>query len=161
MPQLVIRPFMAAENAVHFDLRQGRTETGTALCSAAVNLGDGRSWRINPILVGGLQEHPALNAVGSQRVKDQRRADTALEPAGCVMSFDSDPKSPFDLDLRPVEAPGGEADLRMFFVLPALDILLGVPAFGQRDPIALPGARRPLNGWAEFGSARARGFTLH
>lgn len=76
------------------------------------------------------------------------------------MSFDSDPKSPFDLELRPV-ASGSEAGVRAFVLLPALDALLGAPAFGQRSPISLPGSQRPADGWAEFGSVRARGFTVH
>jgi hypothetical protein len=77
------------------------------------------------------------------------------------MSFDSDPKSPFDLDLCPVETAGGEADFRMLFVLPALDTLLGAPTFGRNSPIRLRGGQSPADGWARFGSVRARGFTLH
>jgi len=77
------------------------------------------------------------------------------------MSFDSDPKSPFDLALRPVESSGTETGVRAFVLLPGLDALLGAPAFGHQSPIALPGCQRPADGWTQFGSVRSRGFTLH
>ena len=77
------------------------------------------------------------------------------------MSFDSDPKSPFDLELRPVASGSAAGGVRVFVLLPTLDALLGTPAFGQGIPISLPGSQRPADGWAEFGSVRARGFTVH
>jgi hypothetical protein len=77
------------------------------------------------------------------------------------MSFDSDPESPFGLALRPVESSGSETGVRTFVLLPGLDALLRAPAFGHQSPIALPGCQRPADGWAQFGSVRARGFTLH
>jgi hypothetical protein len=40
------------------------------------------------------------------------------------MSFDSDPESPFDLALRPVESAGSGTGVRAFVQLPGLDILL-------------------------------------
>jgi len=67
------------------------------------------------------------------------------------MSFDSDPKSPFDLALRPVGSSGTETGVRAFVLLPGLDALLGAPAFGHQSPIALPGSQRPADGWAQLG----------
>jgi len=71
-------------------------------------------------------------------------------------------KSRPHLELRPV-APGRDepAEMRVYVLVPSLEELLGAPDFGRRDPIFLPGHRRPLDGWAIFGSARERGFTLH
>jgi hypothetical protein len=84
------------------------------------------------------------------------------EPAGCVMSFDNDPNSPFDPPLRPGEAAASDAgDVRVFVMLPALDVLLQTPAFGRPCPISVPDNQRPTDGWTQFGSVRARGFTVH
>jgi hypothetical protein len=78
------------------------------------------------------------------------------------MSFESDPESPFERALRPGDAAASDAaDVRVFVVLPALDVLLRAPAFGRHSPISLPGAPPPADGWTQFGSVRARGFTVH
>jgi hypothetical protein len=79
------------------------------------------------------------------------------------MSFDSDPKSPFDPELRSGEAASADAgDVRVLVVVPAIEVLLRAPAFAQQRPIALS-ALGPtvIDGWAEFGPVRARGFTIH
>ena len=64
-----------------------------------------------------------------------------------------------DLTLRPVEA-AGDADVRVYVLLPTLQELLGRSDFGRRDAIVLPGHRRPLDGWALFGTPRERGLLL-
>jgi hypothetical protein len=79
---------------------------------------------------------------------------------GRAMSLDFDPRSALDLVLRPA-APAQDGVTRVFVLLPTLSELLGEPAFGLRDPIVLPGHGRPFSGWALFGTARERGFTLH
>jgi hypothetical protein len=76
------------------------------------------------------------------------------------MSLDFDPRS-LHLELRPVRNSGDAAPTRVFVLLPTLAELLGEPFFGHVDPIVLPGHPRPLTGWALFGTARERGFTLH
>jgi hypothetical protein len=77
------------------------------------------------------------------------------------MNLDFDPRS-LHLELRPVRPSGDDAaPARVFVLLPTLAELLGEPFFGQVDPIVLPGHPRPLTGWALFGTARERGFTLH
>jgi len=78
---------------------------------------------------------------------------------GRAMSLDFDPRSSLDLVLRPAAAHDGVT--RVFVLLPTLSELLGETAFGLRDPIVLPGHVRPLSGWALFGTARERDFTLH
>jgi len=76
------------------------------------------------------------------------------------MSLDFDPRCSLDLVLRPA-ATAHDGMTRVFVLLPTLPELLGEAAFGLRDPIVLPGHARPRNGWALFGTARERGFTLH
>jgi hypothetical protein len=76
------------------------------------------------------------------------------------MSLDFDPRS-LQIELRPVRRSGDATPGRVFVLLPTLSELLGEPFFGHRDPIVLPGHARPLTGWALFGPARERGFTLH
>jgi hypothetical protein len=70
------------------------------------------------------------------------------------------PKLSPDLTLYPVESSDG-ADVQVYVLLPTLQELLGRPEFGRRDGIFLPGHRRPLDGWALFGTPRQRGFVLH
>jgi hypothetical protein len=68
------------------------------------------------------------------------------------MTIGTTRKALLDLTLRPVgNSCGDPADLRVYVLLPSLDELLGRPGFGRRDPIFLPGHRRPLDGWALFG----------
>jgi len=62
------------------------------------------------------------------------------------------------LTLRAAEGSGGEA---VYVLLPTLSELLGVPGFGARDAICLPGAPRPIDGWTLFGMPRRRGVVLH
>jgi hypothetical protein len=69
-------------------------------------------------------------------------------------------RSVLHFELRPVAA-GGDADARVYVLLPSLEELLGQPDFGRRDPIFLPGHARPLDGWALFGGVRERGLVLH
>jgi hypothetical protein len=76
------------------------------------------------------------------------------------MSFAFSPKFSSDLTLRPVESSGG-ANVRVYVLLPTLQELFGLPDFGRRDAIFLPGHRRPLDGWALFGTPRERGLVLH
>lgn len=65
-------------------------------------------------------------------------------------------------ELRRVATPEGlDRETRVYVLLPDLDELLGVPGFGRRDPICLPGSQRPLDGWALFGSGRDQGWALH
>jgi hypothetical protein len=72
------------------------------------------------------------------------------------------PKPLLELELRPVEAPAhASAGACVFVLLPTLGELLGKPGFGSRDPICLPGATRPVDGWMLFGSAGERGWTIH
>jgi hypothetical protein len=67
-----------------------------------------------------------------------------------------------DVELRRVEASvAGGADVCVYVLMPTLQELLGRPDFGRRDPIFLPGHRRPLGGWAIFGAVRDRGLALH
>ncbi len=62
-------------------------------------------------------------------------------------------------ELRPVAAPAEMGpDARAYVLLPSLDEILGVPGFAAADPIVLPGASRPLDGWALFGRG---GWVLH
>jgi hypothetical protein len=49
-------------------------------------------------------------------------------------------------------------DARAYVLLPSLDEILGVPGFAAADPIVLPGASRPLDGWTLFGRG---GWVLH
>jgi hypothetical protein len=78
------------------------------------------------------------------------------------MSFDSDPESPFDQALRPGDTAASDAgEVRFLVLLPSLEVLLDAPEFGRHSPIALPGSPPPIDGWAQFGSVRARGFTVH
>ena len=66
------------------------------------------------------------------------------------------------LALRPAaKAVADDADVRVYVLLPSLGELLGEPGFGCRNPIVLPGHRRPLDGWALFGTVRERGLPLH
>ena len=65
-----------------------------------------------------------------------------------------------DLTLRPVPSAGG-GDVRVYVLLPTLQELLGRADFGRRNAIVLPGHRRPLDGWALFGSVRERALTRH
>jgi hypothetical protein len=66
-------------------------------------------------------------------------------------------KALLDLTLCPVRTSGaGDDDVRVYVLLPTVDELLGRPGFGRRDPIFLPGHRRPLDGWAIFGAVRGR-----
>jgi len=67
-----------------------------------------------------------------------------------------------DLPLRRVApAAGDPVDMAAYLLLPSLEELLARPGFGLRDPIFLPGCRRPLDGWGIFGPIGARGITLH
>lgn len=75
------------------------------------------------------------------------------------MSFGLERKSFLDLELRRVATEGEET--AVYVLLPTLEELLGEPDFGRRNPIFLPGCERPLDGWAIFGSLRARGIVLH
>jgi hypothetical protein len=79
------------------------------------------------------------------------------------MSFDSDPKSPFDPEPRPGEAAATDAgDGRLLLAVPSVEVLLRAPAFAGQSPIALSALPpRLADGWAEFGPVRARGFTIH
>lgn len=54
-------------------------------------------------------------------------------------------------------APDGT---RVIVLLPDLETLLGVSSFSSADAIFLPGAPRPLTGWALFDHTRAR-ITAH
>jgi hypothetical protein len=75
------------------------------------------------------------------------------------MTIGTPRKALLDLTLRLVgNSCGDPADLRVYVLLPSLDELLGQPGFGRRDPIFLPGHKRPLDGWALFGR---RGPELH
>ncbi|MCZ7659122.1 MAG: hypothetical protein M5U07_15320 [Xanthobacteraceae bacterium] len=62
-------------------------------------------------------------------------------------------------ELRPVEAPAEMGPgARAFVLLPTLEEILGIPGFAASDPIMLPGASRPLDGWTLFGTG---GWILH
>jgi hypothetical protein len=76
------------------------------------------------------------------------------------MSFPTGRKSGLAVERHMVEETSRD-DVRLFIVLPSLEELLGQPGFGHRNPIFLPGCRRPLDGWAIFGSVRERGIVLH
>jgi hypothetical protein len=76
------------------------------------------------------------------------------------MSFGTTRKSALRRELLPANETS-EGDVRVVVLLPSLEELLGEPGFGRRDPIALPGCARPLDGWAIFGSVRERGIVLH
>jgi len=68
----------------------------------------------------------------------------------------------FDLVRHSAAEPSADsADIRVYVLLPTLEELLGQPDFGRRDPIFLPGHKRPLDGWAIFGPVRNRGLVLH
>jgi len=75
------------------------------------------------------------------------------------MTLNFTPKSFVDLELRRLE-PTSEG-VRVYVLLPSLEELLGQADFAHRDPIFLPGCRRPLDGWAMFGSARQRELAVH
>lgn len=53
----------------------------------------------------------------------------------------------------------GEPD--SYVLLPSLGELLGVPGFGGRNPICLPGTCAPLDGWTLFGLPNERRLALH
>ena len=81
---------------------------------------------------------------------------------GCLMSLETPPTTMIDLPLQRAERSSGDpADMAVYVLLPSLEELLGLPDFGHRDPIFLPGYRRPLDGWALFGSVAARGLPIH
>ncbi len=61
------------------------------------------------------------------------------------------------LTLRAADGP----DRGVYVLLPSLSELLGVPGFAMRNPICLPGAPRPLDGWALFGPPGERNIVLH
>jgi hypothetical protein len=74
----------------------------------------------------------------------------------------STPKPLLELEFRPIEAPAhASAGACVYVLLPTLAELLGEPGFGSREPICLPGAGRPMDGWSLFGDMRNRGWTLH
>jgi hypothetical protein len=74
----------------------------------------------------------------------------------------SPPKPFIELELRPVEAPSCATEgARVFMLLPTVDELLGVPAFGQPRPIALAKGAVPRGGWALFDQVVRRGWTIH
>jgi hypothetical protein len=78
------------------------------------------------------------------------------------MSLGTPRKFSPDVELRRVEASAaGGADVCVYVLMPTLQELLGRPDFAGRDPIFLPGHRRPLDGWAIFGGVRDRGLALH
>jgi hypothetical protein len=67
-----------------------------------------------------------------------------------------------ELELRRVEAPAHATEGACVYVLlPTLEELVGQPGFGRSEPITLPGAMQPIDGWAFFGSVRMRGLVLH
>ncbi|MGE0750179.1 MAG: hypothetical protein AB7K64_06270 [Variibacter sp.] len=67
-----------------------------------------------------------------------------------------------ELELRPVAAPAcATPGAKVFMLLPTVDELLGVPAFGQPHPIVCPNAPLPASGWARFAGAPRHGWTLH
>lgn len=76
------------------------------------------------------------------------------------MTTETPRKSLLNLTLVPVGAAGA-TDVRVYVLLPSVDELLGQPGFGRRDPIFLPGHRRPLDGWALFRAARKRALGIH
>jgi hypothetical protein len=146
MPQIDVRPFMAAENACGRPLRQGLSAGASASAFARQN--DFSETRPEP---DGFERScfPGRQTTGG------------LTPQSgmCVMSFEAPGKSRLHLEFRPVEtSPDGT---RVFMLLPTLEELLGEPGFGRRNPIFLPGRARPLDGWALFGSVRDRGLVLH
>jgi hypothetical protein len=102
------------------------------------------------------QEQSALNAVAPRRDQRERRLVSGTE----TMSFAFSRKFSSDLTLRPVES-SGDGDVRVYVLLPTLQELLGRSDFGRRNAILLPGHRRPLDGWALFGTPRERGLVLH
>lgn len=55
--------------------------------------------------------------------------------------------------LRRVES---EDEVATYVLLPPLGRLLGIPGFGARNPICLPGTPRPLDGWSIFGGRPGR-----
>lgn len=62
-----------------------------------------------------------------------------------------------DLELRPVQAPTeANPGATVFVLLPAVDVLLGAPGFGLRDPICVPGSARPFSPMSFFAAARRR-----
>jgi hypothetical protein len=68
----------------------------------------------------------------------------------------------FDLVRHPAaEASTDGANVIVYVLLPTVEELLGQPDFARRNPIFLPGHRRPLDGWAMFGPVRNRGLVLH
>ena len=55
-------------------------------------------------------------------------------------------RTPFgQVELRPVAPPPGAEGTRTYVLLPDLDELLGVPAFGLRDPILVRGKPQTLS----------------
>ena len=78
------------------------------------------------------------------------------------MTIGTQRKALLDLTLSPVRTSGeGAADIRVYVLMPSVDELLGQPGFGRRNPIFLPGHRRPLDGWALFGFERGRRLGIH
>jgi hypothetical protein len=75
----------------------------------------------------------------------------------------SPPKPFIELELRPVEAPSyATAGARVFMLLPTVDELLGVPAFGHPRPITLPEVSPRLRGgWAVVSQTTRRDWTVH
>jgi hypothetical protein len=96
---------------------------------------------------------------GRHRLETQICHDHDTEPIERPMIT---PKPLLELELRPVEAPAqASGGACVYVLLPTLEELLGHPGFGAIEPICLPGARRPIDGWTLFGTARERGWTLH
>jgi hypothetical protein len=55
-------------------------------------------------------------------------------------------RTPFgQVELRPVASPADAEEMQTFVLLPDLDELLGVPAFGLRAPILLRGKPQALS----------------
>ena len=75
----------------------------------------------------------------------------------------SPPKPFVELELRPVEAPSYATEgARVFMLLPTVDELLGVPAFGLPRPITLPEGSRLRGGWAIIGQTKRHpDWTVH
>ncbi|MGD9846872.1 MAG: hypothetical protein AB7O60_17515 [Variibacter sp.] len=74
------------------------------------------------------------------------------------------PSKPFvELELRPVEAPSCASEgARVFMLLPTVDELLGVTAFGSPRPINLPEDSRLRGGWSIIGRmVRHPDWTVH
>ena len=60
-----------------------------------------------------------------------------------------------EIELYPALAPRSASEgARVFRLLPTLDTLLARPGFARRDPICMPGSRRPFDPWALWAAHR-------